>query len=278
LRYGFGQLPQDIARALVLGVIISGLITVLIPAESLPEMATTGLSAMVLMMLVGMPLYICSTASIPVAFAFMNMGVSPGAALVFLVTGPATNAAAMTTMWRVLGRRAWFVYLATIVVCAFLAGILLDALSGTAGLQEAAVAVGPDCHLSWFQQAAAVVLVIILLPGLVPQRWRRRKDSACCAVSDRDSCAQTPSGPGAAAQAIEGFEFLVSGMRCSHCVATVTRVLSATPGVRGVDVDLESGRVRVVGPAPDASRLVAEIEKLGYTVTGTPAPIRESGV
>jgi copper chaperone CopZ len=67
-------------------------------------------------------------------------------------------------------------------------------------------------------------------------------------------------------------------MRCSHCVATVTRVLSATPGVRGVDVDLESGRVRVVGPAPDASRLVAEIEKLGYTVTGTPAPIRESGV
>ena len=85
-----------------------------------------GLLSILLMMAVGIPLYVCATASVPIAAGLIHMGASPGAALAFLIAGPATNAATITTIWKLLGRRTALLYLLTIAVSAVGCGLLLD--------------------------------------------------------------------------------------------------------------------------------------------------------
>jgi len=130
LRYGFVTLPRDIGRAMLAGLIIAALISTLIPDDFFAEYLGTGIFAMVVMMFLGIPVYVCATASVPVAAAMIMKGLTPGAALVFLMTGPATNAASFITIWKALGRSTAIIYLATAAGCALLGGILLDSIAG----------------------------------------------------------------------------------------------------------------------------------------------------
>lgn len=172
LHYGFVRLAGDIGRAMFLGIAISGLLSALIPENYFADKLGTGLSAMFLMMIVGVPIYACSSGSVPIAFALIHMGVTPGAALVFLITGPATNAATITTVWKVLGKTTAIVYLMVIAVSAILAGCLLDSLAEPAisGTYREAMHHG---H-SWFQHLSAVVLFVVLAPSMLPSKWVHR--------------------------------------------------------------------------------------------------------
>ena len=111
----------DLAAWFWIGLVLAGIITVVIPDEILTRHLGGGLSAMVLMLVAGIPVYICATASTPIAAALVLKGVSPGAALVFLLAGPATNIAALTLIAGVLGRRATLIYLGTISCLAIVA-------------------------------------------------------------------------------------------------------------------------------------------------------------
>jgi uncharacterized membrane protein YraQ (UPF0718 family) len=127
LKYGFVTLPRDIGKAMLIGLVIAACISAFVPEDLFAEkLLGTGIFAMVVMMFLGIPVYVCATASIPVAAALILKGLTPGAALVFLITGPATNAAAFTTIWKALGGRTAIVYLFTVAVSALGAGILLD--------------------------------------------------------------------------------------------------------------------------------------------------------
>jgi len=127
LKYGFVTLPRDIGKAMLIGLVIAACISAFVPDDLFAEkLLGTGFFAMVVMMFLGIPIYVCATASIPVAAALILKGLTPGAALVFLITGPATNAAAFTTIWKALGGRTAIVYLFTVAVSALGAGILLD--------------------------------------------------------------------------------------------------------------------------------------------------------
>jgi uncharacterized membrane protein YraQ (UPF0718 family) len=129
LKYGFVTLPRDIGKAMLLGLIIASCISALVPDDLFAEkLLGTGFFAMVVMMFLGIPVYVCATASIPVAAALILKGLTPGAALVFLITGPATNAATFTTIWKALGGRTAIAYLFTVAVSALGAGILLDTM------------------------------------------------------------------------------------------------------------------------------------------------------
>ncbi|MCG2659113.1 MAG: SO_0444 family Cu/Zn efflux transporter [Kiritimatiellae bacterium] len=134
LCYGFVTLPRDIGKALMVGLIISGVIAAFVPDDFFAGVFGTGLVGMLIMMVVGMPLYVCATGSVPVAAALMMKGVSPGAALVFLMTGPATNAATLAIIWKVLGKKTVVIYLLTLAVCALTCGLLLDYFLQVAGL------------------------------------------------------------------------------------------------------------------------------------------------
>jgi len=126
LKYGFITLPKDIGRAMLAGLIIAAFISALVPDGYFAEKLGTGIFAMVVMMFLGIPVYVCATASVPVAAALILKGLTPGAALVFLMTGPATNAASFVTIWKILGRATAITYLAAVAGCALLSGILLD--------------------------------------------------------------------------------------------------------------------------------------------------------
>lgn len=170
LRYGFIELPRDIGRALLLGVFISALIGALLPPGFFSENVSPGLLSMLLALLIGIPVYVCSTASIPVALSMIRLGLSPGAALVFLIAGPATNAATLATIWKVLGRRTALVYLGVIVLCALGAGLLFDVM-------PLAPQVAEQCHAhdsgaSFFSQACSVLLILLAAPGVFKRKHK----------------------------------------------------------------------------------------------------------
>ncbi len=135
LKFGFITLPRDIGKAMFVGLVIAAIISAVVPDDFLAEeLLGTGIFAMVVMMFLGIPIYVCATASVPVAAALILKGLTPGAALVFLITGPATNAAGFTTIWKVLGRRTAIVYILTVMVCALGAGLLLDTMFPELGI------------------------------------------------------------------------------------------------------------------------------------------------
>lgn len=128
LRYGFLTLPRDIGRAMLIGLLVAAIISALIPDDFFAEHLGEGILPLLVMMVLGIPVYVCATASVPVAAALILKGLSPGAALVFLMTGPATNAASLVTIAKTLGLRTAIIYLLTVAGCALGSGILLDLL------------------------------------------------------------------------------------------------------------------------------------------------------
>ena len=126
LNYGFVTLPRDIGLALLVGVLIAGTIAAVVPDNQWQTYLGGGIVSILIMMAVGVPIYVCSSASVPIAAGLIHMGASPGAALAFLISGPATNAATITTTWKLLGRRTALLYLLTIAISAIGCGLLLD--------------------------------------------------------------------------------------------------------------------------------------------------------
>ncbi len=126
--HAFITLPRSLGKPLLLGLAIAAAISALTPDDFFAGRFGRGLPAMLVMMAVGIPIYVCASASVPVAAALILKGLSPGAVLVFLMTGPATNAAGLVTIWNTLGRRTAILYLITVAACALGAGLLLDAI------------------------------------------------------------------------------------------------------------------------------------------------------
>ncbi len=126
LGFAFGSVWAGIANWFFVGLAIAAIITILVPDSFMVEFLGGGVSSMLVMLVVGVPLYICATASTPVAAALVLKGVSPGAALVFLLVGPATNITSLSVLFGILGKKSTFLYLAAIAICAVLFGLLTD--------------------------------------------------------------------------------------------------------------------------------------------------------
>jgi len=168
LRHGFGTLARDIAKPMLIGVFAAALIGALVPDDFFAETLGTGLGAMLILMVAGIPMYVCATASVPIAVALIAKGVSPGAALVFLMTGPATNAAGFATLWGVLGRRSAMVYLGSVVVCALGAGLVVDKWFPDLGLEVQSY--WREMSTPWWGHVAAVTLLFVLVHGIATQK------------------------------------------------------------------------------------------------------------
>lgn len=171
--YGFGTLPGDIGKALLIGILISGLLGALVPADFFTRWLSSEWLSMLAVMGLGIPLYVCSTGSIPIALAMIGMGLSPGAALVFLITGPATNAATIATVLQTMGKKAVGIYLFTLAGCSLAAGWLLNRIFS---MEQIAGPIDHHTgHTSRFEQLCALLLIGILLSAVLP-----RKKKTCC--------------------------------------------------------------------------------------------------
>jgi copper chaperone CopZ len=199
---------------------------------------------MLAMMALGVPMYVCATASIPVAAAMVAKGVSPGAALVFLMTGPATNAATVGVLWRTMGRRAAALYVAVVAVSALASGMLLNALFAGGGLS------GEHIHNmqmlpTWLKTVAAIVLLALIV---LPRFLTKHASHDSCELGDDE----------------RGLDLEVSGMTCQHCAESARKAGMACSGVRDVQVDLKGGKVHVAGTAPDIDELQKALAGVGF--------------
>lgn len=128
LRFGYKEVWGDIVGWFFVGLVLAALISTFIPDDLMTQLLGGGLSSMLVMLVVGIPLYICATASTPVAAALIMKGVSPGAALVFLLVGPATNITSLSVFTSILGKRSTVLYLVVLSVSAVALGLGLDVL------------------------------------------------------------------------------------------------------------------------------------------------------
>jgi hypothetical protein len=195
MRFAIDDLWEDLAGWFLIGMVLAGLITVLIPPDMFSEYLGAGLPAMLIMLAVGIPLYICATASTPIAAALILKGVSPGAALVFLLAGPATNIASLTVLTGVLGKRATAIYLTSISVCAVLFGLIVDRVYAYLGISAQAV-VGQASEIvpHW----AGVIGAIAILAMSIKPVWSAVRERFKLKGTPKETLAEpeeTPAEP-----------------------------------------------------------------------------------
>jgi uncharacterized membrane protein YraQ (UPF0718 family) len=167
LKFAVDDLWGDLAGWFFAGLLLAGVIAAVIPQELMTRYLGGGLHSMLIMLLVGIPMYICATASTPVAAAMILKGVSPGAALVFLLVGPATNVTSLSVLFGLLGKRATAIYLLMLSVFAVLSGLVLDRIYTGLGLSARAIAgQAGEIIPYWLQLIAALIVIALSLKPL----------------------------------------------------------------------------------------------------------------
>lgn len=167
LKFAVDDLWGDLAGWFFAGLLLAGVITAIIPQDLMTRYLGGGMHSMLIMLLVGIPMYICATASTPVAAALILKGVSPGAALVFLLVGPATNVTSLSVLFGLLGKRATAIYLVMLSLFAVLSGLALDSIYSGFGISASAIAgQAGEVIPYWLQITGALIVVLLSIKPL----------------------------------------------------------------------------------------------------------------
>ena len=247
LRYAFYEMMEDIGPRLIVGLLLAALIQVAVPDEFFLHFGANPLLQMLVILVVAVPMYICSTGSIPVAAALIMKGLTPGAALVMLMAGPAVNMASILVVRKSLGKRFTVLYLLVIVGFSILFGLLINAV----GIQVTPLAGQADCCAEGaspgvFKLACSVLLVLLILFAL-GAKWFGRFFR-----------------PKVAADAVV---YTVEGMHCSHCESEVTSAVKALSGIESASASASRKTLTVKGSASEED-IRAAVEKAGFTFKG----------
>ncbi len=248
LKYAYYDMLRDIGLRLLIGLLVAALIQVAVPDEFFLSFGSQPLLQMLVILLIAVPMYICSTGSIPVAAALMMKGLSPGAALVMLMAGPAVNLASILVVHKSMGRRFTFIYLMTIVCFSVLFGLLLNAsgIDFTVAAQDACCA-HTSALPSPFKMVCATVLTLLIIFALMMKLFSRFTH-------------KKPLDPDVTVYCVED-------MHCSHCEAAVVRAVEEVPGVEKAKASASSNTLTIKGLATEAS-VRAAVESVGYTFKG----------
>jgi len=253
IKYGFVEFLEDIAKWLVIGLFAAALLAVLIPDNFFAEHGGAGFIGMLIILAGSVPLYVCATGSVPIAAVLMLKGLSPGAVLVFLMAGPATNIAAITVLGQILGKRTTFIYLVTIILGALLSGWFIDAFLPAEWFLIPGHAGGHASHLlpEWLKSASSILLGILLINGLY-LRYKSQKKGKIVLTD-----------PELSVKKIQ-----VQGLTCPHCKANVENGLKKLEGIETAVADLKSGVVEISGSEIDLEKVKTSIEGGGYIFRG----------
>jgi uncharacterized membrane protein YraQ (UPF0718 family)/copper chaperone CopZ len=246
------EIIRSIWGWLAFGILASAALSTFVPPEALAGLAEgSGLWAIIAVLAISVPLYVCATASVPIAAALVAGGFPPGAALVFLMAGPATNLATIGAVYRTFGARSLAIYLSTIILGSVALGLAFGgvlAMPDTSGALEHSPA--------WWQLASGA----LLLAMMAAFAWESLRPAARLDGTDTESLV----------------ELGVDGMTCQGCVRKLEGRLATLseehPG-SSFEVELDGGFARATGIAP--SLLRATIEKAGFSVRA-PGPASHS--
>ena len=243
LSYAFGEMMEDIGKWLAIGLIVAGIITAAVPDSWFTIFQGNTLYSILFVLAFSIPMYLCATGSIPIALALMLKGLTPGAALVLLMAGPASNAASILVVGKVLGRRSMLIYLAAIITGAVLFGFGIDYLLPREWF-TAPVARYAACHeggISTFSYICTALLLVLLIRALFFAHHHHHEpleESACTIYN-------------------------VEGMNCNHCAENVRKAIAAVEGVEKVEVSLHEGKASIIG-SPKEDEVLQAVESIGF--------------
>ncbi len=247
-KYAYYDMIRDIGLRLVIGLVVAALIQVAVPDEFFLQFGSQPLLQILVILIIAIPMYICSTGSIPVAAALLMKGLSPGAALVMLMAGPAVNLASILVVHKAMGRRFTSIYLLTIVGFAVFFGLLLNAsgveLYSITG-HEACCAMA-SAWPSPFKIVCATILTLLIIFALMMKFFSKFTNK--------------PLDP-------DTVVYRVEDMHCSHCEAAVVRAVENVPGVEKAKASASANALTVKGPATEEDIRKA-VEGIGYTFKG----------
>ena len=249
--YAFVELLQDIAKWLILGFLFAALLAVLLPDGFFTIFKDYGFLEILVVLAASVPLYICATGSIPIAAVLLMKGVSPGAALVFMMAGPATNVATITVLGKTMGKKSLFIYLASIIGGAIFFGVLTDwlipenfILSKMIHYHDGAIA--HEMLPKWVGISASLILIILIISGYFIERIQKHKKMT-----------------------EETFQTIkVEGMTCSHCEASINRNLSKLAGIDEVVADKNTSLVKFRGEKINLAEIEQVVAEIGYQFKG----------
>ena len=282
LRYAYVEMMGDIGKWLAIGLLVAALITVFVPTEFFAVFQGNTWASMLLVLCISIPMYLCATGSIPIAVALMLKGLTPGAALVLLMAGPACNVASLLVVRKVMGLRTLLAYIVSIVLGAVGFGTAVDVLqfSGKMDFLGHLTQNAACCHegMAWWMWASSVVLALLLVNALVLPRfgWGWGRTSCCChGHHGHGEDGKTPCENGCCGEEhghdddvdhgvpAATVRLTVRGMTCSHCAAAVERALRGVEGVTDVRVNQQAGEA-VVGGNADAEALMKAVDDIGF--------------
>ena len=252
LRYAYYDMIQDIGLRLVIRLVVAALIQVAVPDEFFLHFGSNPLLQMLVILAVAVPMYICSTGSIPVAAALMMKGLSPGAALVMLMAGPAVNIASILVVKKSMGSRFTWIYLLTIVGFSILFGLLINAFGiNVVGMSESCGMHGACCHTeaaapSVFKIVCSSLLVLFIIIALGMKFFDKFKKQ------------ETEAGT---------VVYAVEGMHCNHCKAAVEQSVGKLKGVETCEATPAANTLVVTGTASENDVRKA-VEQAGFEFKG----------
>ena len=251
VKYGFLTLPADIAIPLTQGLVVAAAIAILIPPQFIAEhFSSSNLIQYTMMLAVSLPIYVCATASIPIAVALMAKGITPGAAFIFLMAGPATNASSIAIIKNILGKRTLYHYLVLIAFTAISFGYVLDNFL-TITLPD----MSSHTHHHVMDDYGSIILSVIFLVILVNAYFYRSKSESTDSKDIENNIENDQ----------EKIAIIVDGMTCSHCKESVESAIYSFSGVASASVDLLTGNVIVVGSGLDEAALKEKITAKGFS-------------
>lgn len=248
VKYGFVDMVGSVGKWLVVGLIIAAIITVAVPDELFLGLSRYPILAMLVMVVIAVPMYICATGSIPIALSLICKGLTPGVGFVLLMAGPAANFASVMILNKDLGRKATIIYVFSVVLTALFFGILIDYVLPSHWFTPNVQVFSPSCHVSFstFSTICSIILAGLLINSFMINHRKQNIDQLNIAMTK---------------------EYKIEGMACPHCQATVKKAIEALPGVNNVVVDLGAGKAIVDGEV--SSEVVASaVNNAGFTFVG----------
>ncbi|MCK4406416.1 MAG: SO_0444 family Cu/Zn efflux transporter [Bacteroidales bacterium] len=256
LKYAFVDFLQDISKWLVIGLVIAAIISVFIPDDFFTQYIGNDYLSMLIILVASIPIYVCATGSVPIVAVLLLKGLSPGAALVFLMAGPATNAATITVIGKILGKKTLISYLISIIGGALLFGILIDNFLPRELFFDN-ISICKDSHSShllpyWLKISSSIILLLLIINGMIKKYISNRKIEK---INDSESFKTS---------VMKKITITVKGMTCNHCKAIVEKNLSNLKGISKAEVDLAKSQVSLTGNNINMEKVKSVIESLGY--------------
>lgn len=260
LRYAFVEMMEDIGKWLIVGLVIAGIITAVVPDEWFATFQNNSLASILFVLLFSIPMYLCATGSIPIAMALMMKGLTPGAALVLLMAGPASNLASILVIRKVLGNRTMLTYLLSIITGAVACGLAVDLLLPTEWftghlslMKDSCCEAGPG----WFSIVCTIVMILLLLNALVLHlhghgHCHCHEEEGCHCHEEADHCSTKT--------------YTIEGMNCNHCAANVQKAIESVEGVEKVEVSLQTKSATIEG-SYNEQEVKKAVESLGFKIT-----------